>query len=303
VQKNYYDYGIRVFWLDNCEPDIQPPDFENVRMHLGNGAEVACAYPMLNEKGFYDALQQAGQQEIVTLCRSGWAGSQRFGAIIWSGDIPSTFASLRQQIRAGLNMAMSGIPWWTTDIGGFHGGNPDEPAFQELIVRWFQYGVFCPIFRLHGVREPSDWKSVPTLTGADNEIWSFGQRAYAIIRELLMLRQRLMPYIMAQMDLAAARGIPPMRPLFFDFADDAETYRWEDQFLFGPDVIVAPVAEPGATSRKVYLPAGCTWRNAWTDECVDGGRIVEAACPLETIPVYLRDTSTLQLRNAGQPRK
>lgn len=295
VKKNYYDYGIRVFWLDNCEPDIQPADFENIRFHLGNGKEVACIYPLLNEKGFYEGLESVGEKEIVTLCRSGWLGSQKFGSIIWSGDIQSTFESLHDQIRAGLNMAMSGIPWWTTDIGGFHNGNPKEPEFQELIIRWFQYGVFCPIFRLHGVREPANFTSVPDLTGVENEVWSFGEKAYEIITKLMELREKIMPYIMAQMDYATKTGLPPMRPLFFDFQNDPQTYDWEDEFLFGPDILVAPVAKLGARSREVYLPIGCLWRNAWTDEVVNGGSVINAEAPLERIPVFLKEGSLLML--------
>lgn len=297
VRKNYYEYGIRVFWLDNCEPDIQPADFDNLRLHLGNGSEVACVYPLLNAKGFHDGLKAAGEREIVTLSRSGWAGVQRFGAIIWSGDVYSSFGTLRDQVRAGLNMAMSGVPWWTTDIGGFHGGDPSTPEFRELIIRWFQYGVFCPIFRLHGVRSPSDWSKVPTLTGVDNEVWSFGDQAYAIITELLRLRERLMPYIMAQMRAASEMGIPPMRPIFFDFAHDPQAFTWEDEFLFGPDILVAPVTEAGALSRRVYLPSGTRWRNAWTDEVHSGGEVVEAQAPIERIPVFIRADSAISLRS------
>lgn len=296
VRKNYYDYGIRVFWLDNCEPDIQPADFDNLRLHLGNGSEVACIYPQLNAKGFHDGLKAAGEQEIVTLCRSGWAGVQRFGAIIWSGDVYSNFGSLRDQVRAGLNMAMSGIPWWTTDIGGFYGfEDTATPQFRELVIRWFQYGVFCPIFRLHGVRWPADWSKVSTLTGVDNEVWSFGEEAYAILTEFLRLRERLLPYIMTQMRVASERGVPPMRPLFFDFAHDPQAFAWEDEFLFGPDLLVAPVTEFGARSRRVYLPAGTCWRNAWTDERHDGGAVIEAQAPLERIPVFVRADSTISL--------
>src|SRR6185437_3884856 len=120
----------------------------------GPGPEVISIYPRDNARLFAEGMAAAGQPPTVLLCRSAWAGAQKFGAAVWSGDIPATWESLRQQVRAGLNIAVSGIPWWTTDIGGFHGGDPRDPAYQELIVRWFQYGVFCPLFRLHGDREP-----------------------------------------------------------------------------------------------------------------------------------------------------
>jgi len=194
-------------------------------------------------------------------------------------------------VRAGLNTGLSGIPWWTTDIGGFHGGNIETPYFRELIVRWFQYGAFCPLFRLHGHRQPAEgWTS-----GSPNEVWSFGDEAYGIIRELLFLRERLRPYIMAQMRLASEAGVPPMRPLFFDFPQDAATAGVNDEFMFGPDLLVAPVLEEGARRRPVYLPAGAVWQDAGTGEAVPGGRWIEADAPLERIPLYLRNGATLPI--------
>jgi alpha-D-xyloside xylohydrolase len=191
-------------------------------------------------------------------------------------------------------MALSGIPWWTTDIGGFHGGDPESPYFRELIVRWFQYGAFCPIFRLHGFREPAhNWRD----TGGPNEVWSFGEGAYAIIREVLFLRERLRSYVMQQMDLAHGRGIPPMRPLFFDFPEDETAYDVDDAFLFGPDLLVAPVLEEGARSRRVYLPAGATWCDAWSGQEFAGGQWIQASAPLDRILLYLRDGVQLPVRN------
>jgi alpha-D-xyloside xylohydrolase len=154
VEKNYYDAGIRVFWLDACEPEMKPGNPASLRFAAGPGLEVANLYPRDHARGFYEGMVGRGEKEVLTLCRSAWAGSQRYGAAVWSGDIPSTFESFRVQVRAGLNMAMSGIPWWGTDIGGFFGGDPDDPAFRELLVRWFQYGVFSPLFRLHGEPRP-----------------------------------------------------------------------------------------------------------------------------------------------------
>lgn len=293
VREGYYRHGIKVWWLDACEPEAYPPDHENMRYHLGNGLEVAGLYPLLHQQGFWEGMRAEGETEIVTLCRSAWAGSQRYGAAVWSGDIPSTFETLAAQVRAGLNIGLSGIPWWTTDIGGFHGGDPTDPAFRELIVRWFQYGVFCPLFRLHGHRQPvTGWDA-----GGPNEAWSFGDEAYAIIRDLLFLRERLKPYILAQMAVAAETGTPPMRPLFFDFPADPASYNVEDQFMFGPDILVAPVLKQGATSRPVYLPAG-EWVDAWTGEARTGGMTMTAAAPLERIPVFVRDRAQQALIQA-----
>jgi alpha-D-xyloside xylohydrolase len=236
-------------------------------------------------------MQAAGEKDIFFLCRSAWAGSQRFGAAVWSGDIQSTFAALRSQVRAGLNMALSGIPWWTTDIGGFHNGDPSTPYFRELIVRWFQYGTFCPLFRLHGHRQPN----INDFNGSANEVWSFGEEAYEIIRELMLLRERLRPYLMEQMKCAHESGIPPMRPLFFDFHQDQNTWEIEDEFMLGPDLLVAPVLEEGAQSRQVYLPSGSTWTDAWTGDSLKGGQWLTVAAPLQRIPLFLRDGAQLPI--------
>ncbi|MFJ9779308.1 TIM-barrel domain-containing protein [Amycolatopsis sp. NPDC101161] len=287
VRRNYLDQGISVFWLDACEPELNPAHPGNLAFHAGPGAEVASIYPRDNARLFAEGMAAAGHEPTVLLCRSAWAGSQKYGAAVWSGDIPATWQSLRQQIRAGLNIAISGIPWWTTDIGGFHGGDPADPAYRELFVRWFAYGVFCPLFRLHGDREPR----TPTgyaMTGGPNEVWSYGDEAYEIIVGLLDLRERLRPYLHEQLRAAARDGVPPMRPLFVDHPDDPRAWQVEDQFLLGPDVLVAPVTEAGQRSRPVYLPAGTRWVDA-SGAVFDGGTTVEAAAPLDRIPVFTRE--------------
>jgi alpha-D-xyloside xylohydrolase len=294
VREGYYRHGIKVWWLDACEPEIRPRDPENLRYHLGNGLAVTNLYPFLHARGFYEGMRAEGEEEIITLCRSAWAGSQRYAAAVWSGDIQSTFETLQAQVRAGLNIGLSGIPWWTTDIGGFFGGDVSTPYFRELIVRWFQYGLFCPLFRLHGFRMPNTafWE-----TGGPNEVWSFGEEAYAIIKDLLLMRERLRPYIMKQMDLAHEKGTPPMRPLFFDFPEDAAAWVVDDQFMFGPDLLVAPVLYQGVRRREVYLPGGTSWRDAWTDEALSGGQSIIAQAPLERIPLYLRAGASLPIRS------
>ncbi len=238
----------------------------------------------MNARAFYEGMQTEGETEIITLNRSAWAGSQRYAAAVWSGDIASTFEALSNQIRAGLNIGLSGIPWWTTDIGGFMGGNTEDPVFRELIVRWFQYGVFCPLFRLHGHRLPAP----SPKSGGPNEVWSFGDEAYVIIQQQLFLRERLRPYIMDQMRAAHEHGAPIIRPLFFDFPADEMSWMVEDQFMFGPDILVAPVTEYGMRHRNVYLPAEVEWINAQSGEDYTGGQTIKAAAPLEHIPVFLR---------------
>lgn len=285
VCQGYYKHGVKAWWLDACEPEFYPGDHDNLQYHLGDGLEVGNLYPMLHQQAFYDGMRQEGETEIITLGRSAWAGSQRYGAAVWSGDIASTFEALRTQLPAGLNIGLSGIPWWTTDIGGFHSGDPATPYFRELIVRWFQYGVFCPLFRLHGFRLP-----VGNWTGAPNEIWSFGEPVYTILKELLFLRQRLKPYILTQMQIASQSGIPIMRPLFFDFPTDPACIAIDDQFMFGSTFLVAPILETGMRSRPVYLPAGAIWRDAWTGQRYSGGQWLEAEAPLDRIPYYERNT-------------
>ena len=288
IERNYLSKGIRVFWLDASEPELNPPHPANLSLYAGPGAEVAGIYPRDNARLFAEGMTAAGQAPTVLLCRSAWAGAQKFGAAVWSGDIPATWDSLRRQVRAGLNIAIAGIPWWTTDIGGFHGGDPHDPAYQELIARWFQYGVFCPLFRLHGDRQPR----VPTghaMTGGPNEAWSYGDPAYERITAALRLRERLRPYIHEQMRVASRTGLPPMRPLFVDFPADPGAWDADDEFMFGPDLLIAPVLEPGARTRDVHLPAGAAWINAATGEGHAGGNIIGVPLSPERIPVFVRE--------------
>jgi alpha-D-xyloside xylohydrolase len=310
VRENYYRYGIKMFWLDEAEPEfgmpgfgydnVLPYDYDNLRYFLGNGLEVSNIYPFFYAQAFFEGMKKAGETEIVNLIRCAWLGSQRFGVVVWSGDIPSTFESLRRQIKAGLNMAVCGIPWWTTDIGGFYGGDPESPSFRELIVRWFQFGVFCPVFRLHGFRlpYPEDPNRCPAyeLTGGPNEVWSFGEEAYAILKELLFLRERLKPYILEGMRKAHEEGIPFMRPLFLEFPEDPTCYTVEDEYLFGPDLLVAPVVEEGARKRRVYLPRGARFTDPYTEVTYEGGQWIEADAPIDRIPVFLRDGARLPIR-------
>lgn len=282
IKQNYYDKGIRVFWLDACEPEVLPVHPDHLDFYEGSGPEIFNLYPDQHIRGFYEGMKSAGETELLMLCRSAWAGSQRYAAAVWSGDIDSSFDDLRRQVPAGLNMGLSGIPWWTTDIGGFKNGYPQTEAFRELVVRWFQYGVFCPLFRLHGVRQPEG-----KMCGSDNEVWSFGDRAYKIIKAQLFLREKLRPYITQQMKIAHERGWPAIRPLFFNFNDKACS-DIEDQFCLGEDILVAPVTESKQTYKNVYLPQGCEWRHAFNGERLQGGQWIKAEFDLQSIPVFVR---------------
>lgn len=290
VKKNYYDKGIRIFWLDEAEPEYRVYDFDNYRYHLGSNLQIGNLYPALYAKNFYDGMKAAGQENPLNLLRCAWAGSQRYGALVWSGDIDTTFRTLREQFAIGLSMAMAGIPWWTTDIGGFHGGDQEDPDYRELLIRWFQFGVFCPVFRLHGYRlhgEPSLIESKAD-TGGPNEVWSYGEEAYEILKHYLFLREDLLPYIERLMRETHEKGAPVMRPLFYDFPQDKAASGVEDAYMFGPDLLIAPVMELGLRSRAVYLPAGCRWVEAHTGKSYDGGQTVQADAPLATIPVFMR---------------
>ncbi|NLN41196.1 MAG: glycoside hydrolase family 31 protein, partial [Clostridiales bacterium] len=293
VKKSYYDRGIRIFWLDEAEPEYTYYDFDLYRYHLGPNLQIGNIYPVMYAKAFFDGMKEAGQENIINLLRCAWAGSQRYGALLWSGDIHSSFRSLRDQLAAGLNVSLAGIPWWTTDIGGFHGGNPDDPEFREVFVRWFQFGTFCPVMRLHGDREPH---SEPLGTsgggicssGADNEVWSYGPEVYEICKKYLEIRYRIKPYIEKLMREAHEKGTPVIRPLFYDFHEDKTAWQVEDQYMFGPDVLVAPILYPKMEKRKVYLPEDTDWKNAWTGEEFQGGQTIEVDAPIDIIPLFLR---------------
>lgn len=301
ARQNYYDAGIRIFWLDEAEPEYSHYQYDIYRYHLGPDVQVGNIYPQMYARCFYEGMSAAGQENVINLLRCAWAGSQKYGALVWSGDIDTTFRSMRNQFAAGLNMGLAGIPWWTTDIGGFHGGNPSDPAYREVLARWFEWGAFCPVFRLHGVREPhkpplSSHGGGKMLSGADNEVWSYGEEVYAICTRYMFLRERMKPYIAGLMQAAHERGTPVMRPLFYDFPADSQSWEVGDEYLFGPDLLVAPVMEAGVQQRPVYLPAGAQWTNAWTGEVLLGGQTITAAAPLDTIPLFVRDGANLPIR-------
>ncbi|MCZ6679314.1 MAG: family 31 glucosidase [Candidatus Poribacteria bacterium] len=281
-KENYVDLGIRTFWLDPCDDFHAIQDYDQVQYHIGSGTEVHNYFPVAHQKTIYEGLLDAGENEVVTICRSSWAGSQRYGASPAAHDIESSFKHLEAYMKAGLNLAMSGIPWGAAEIGGFVTPDNTSDRFHELMVRWYQYGVFTPIFRTHGNRP-------------NNEAWTIGGDSYRHIRAAMILRERLRPYVMAQMKLASDKGTPPMRPLFFDFENDPEVANIEDQFLFGADLLIAPILGYQVRSRAVYLPAGTDWTDAWTKEKLSGGQTVHADAPLERIPIFVRGNNNAEL--------
>lgn len=299
VKKNYYDLGIKLFWLDEAEPEYRAYDFDNYRYHAGPVLEVGNRYPRDFAQGFYDGLHDAGEKEIVNLVRCSWAGSQRYGVLAWSGDVHSSFHAFRNQLAAGLNMGLAGIPWWTTDIGGFQGGNIHDPAFHELLIRWFQWAVFCPVLRMHGYREPrvqpaeSYRNGIPQCdSGSPNELWSYGEENYAIMQHWLGVRETLRPYIDKLYENAHNHGDPLMRPLFWHYPDEPQSWQTEDQYLFGEDLLIAPVMQVGQRQREVWLPGGHCWVSL-DGERYQGGQRVTVVAALETIPLFIREGSPL----------
>ena len=305
-RKHYYEpYGIRVFWLDEAEPEYGPYDFDLYRYWDGPAAQVSNEFPKCYAQGFHEGLTQAGEKDVMSLVRCAWAGSQRYGVLTWSGDISSTWRSFREQLQAGLSMAMAGIPWWTSDIGGFLGGMPEDENFRELLIRWFQWACFCPVFRMHGERQPwydhdedfpeYDGHVMKITSGRPNEIWSFGEKTEAILASFLRLREQMRPYIRRIMKEAHETGAPVMRPLFYEFPADPESWNTEDEYCFGPDLLVAPVMAPGARERQVYLPAGAAWTDAGTGATYEGGQRITVPAPIERIPFFIREGSGLKL--------
>ena len=293
ARKNYYEKGIKVFWLDEAEPEYTAYDFDNYRYYRGTDLEIGNLYPVDYARTFYEGMEAEGQKDIVNLIRCAWAGSQKYGALVWSGDIASSFASMRNQLAAGLNMGIAGIPWWTTDIGGFHGGDPNDPRFRELFVRWFQWGTFCPVMRLHGDREPRQPQMGTTggascCSGAANEVWSYGKEVYKICGKYMQLREKMRNYTRKLMKEPHEKGTPVMRTLFYECPEDSRCWDIEDEYFYGKDILVAPVLEAGVVSRKVYLPGNRVWVEMETQKKYKGGQWIEAEASLDKIPIFIR---------------
>jgi alpha-D-xyloside xylohydrolase len=280
--------GVDAWWLDTDEPETEARE-DNIlttnKIFLGSGARYANVYPLFHTGGVSDGQRAASDQKrVFILSRSAYAGAQRYGVTAWSGDVLSDWITFQRQIPAGLNYAISGMPYWTTDIGGFiSGGNLNDPKFRELFVRWFQFGAFSPIFRVHGTRYPSE-----------NELWSYGADAEKILVDYDALRYRLMPYIYSEAWQVTSNHGTLMRPLVMDWREDVEAQNTGDEYLFGPAILVTPVTTEGATSRTVYLPKA-TWYDFWTGEKTEGGKRIQADAPLSKLPLYVRAGSIVPM--------
>ena len=299
IDDNYVKKGFDAFWMDETEPDLP---VNGSYLHVGPGTEFFNVYPLFHTGAVYDGMRKDMKERALLLARSAYLGAQRNGTIFWSSDISPTWDVLRRQVPTGINFVASGIPYWSTDIGGwqylpgYH--KPERPVlidpsdaraevghyddYPELYVRWFEYGAFQPNFRTHGSRP-------------ENEVWSYGKQAEPILEKFLRLRYELMPYIYSLGWSAHETGAPFMRGLFMDFGDDPKVADIGDEYMFGPALLVAPVTEQGMTSREVYLPAGTDWYNFWTNERVHGGQRIMVSAPIDKIPVFVRAGSILPL--------
>ncbi len=277
------------FWLDSSEPEVRgqgDAELNDKQLSIGNGARYTNVYPLYHTGGVYDHWRQTTEKKrVFLLTRSAFAGQQRDATVEWSGDVYGTFLTFQRQIPAGLNFALSGMPYWTTDIAGY--GWPLErdtrdPTYQELYTRWFEYGVFCPILRTHGHRSNNT-----------NELFSYGPQTPTLIA-YDKLRYRLLPYIYSLAWKVTDSDYTIQRPLVMDWRTDDKVANIGDQFMFGSAFLVSPVTEEGATSRSLYLPQA-TWFDFWTGAKLDGGKRIVADAPLNRIPLYVRAGSIVPL--------
>lgn len=279
LNKGIFQDGMDGWWMDASEPEFDV--LKGKQTFLGSGESVRNAYPLYVTKAIYEGQRATTDRKRVTiLTRSAFAGQQRNAAASWSGDISANWATLRRQISAGLSFSMSGMPYWTTDIGGFF--RPDDQytseAYHELLIRWFQYGAFCPIFRVHGYK-------------SNAELWNYGPQVEHILTQYDELRYRLLPYIYSTAWDVTKNGETLMRGLPLEFSFDPQAREVSDEFMFGAALLINPVTTEGATRRTLYLPAGSNWVDFWTGKSLNGGKTITADAPLDRIPLYAKSGS------------
>ena len=328
--KTLYDYGCDAWWMDSTDPDFFNPresDYEH-KVYGGTWRSQRNAFPLETVRGIYQAQRKDDRgKRIFIMTRSSFAGQQHYGSNMWSGDVNSSWDMLRKQVPAGLSFSLTGNPNFNTDIGGFFCGSyntqgpasaPKNPQFQELYVRWMQYGLFCPVFRSHGADAP-------------REIWQFGKKGepvYDAIEKMIRLRYRLLPYLYSTAWQVTSNNDSYMRPLFSDFASDKKVWNMTDEFMFGRSILAAPIVDPQYTEEKIirtdamtgwdrksvsdgspvgtidftatktavkYLPKGATWYDFWTNKAYKGGRNVTLETTFDRVPMFVRAGSILPL--------
>ena len=282
ISKELFIDGFDGWWLDASEPELNCHwgEFRDYKTAAGPGAQVFNAFPLMHTTSVYQGQRAENpNKRVFILTRSAYAGQQRNAAVTWSGDIQGDWETYRRQIPDGLNFTYSGIPYWNTDIGGFFGHDPQDPAYAELFTRWFQFGSFCPMFRVHGTNQPK-------------EMWRFPEATQAILIKFDKLRYHLLPYIYSTAWKVTHENSTMMRGLVFDFQHDPKVFSIPDQFMFGPAIMVNPVTQPGS-DRDVYLPSGTSWTDFWTGATLPGGQTIHAPAPIDSIPLYVRAGSIL----------
>ena len=309
MNKNLFSIGMDAWWLDATEPEQgdRQGKIDSTQTSLGSFKRFANAFPLQTNKGVYENQRKtSSDKRVFILTRSAFTGQQRYGASTWSGDIDGNWEVFHNQIAAGVNFSLSGIPYWTTDIGGFwvrpelYPKGVADPAYQELYVRWFQFGAFSPLFRSHGTNTP-------------REIYQFGKKgywAYDVQEKYINLRYRLLPYIYSQSWCVTSKGASVIRGLVMDFPTDTTALNVANQYMFGPSLLVTPVSEAlyswqngklwesdfsTTKSTSVYLPESQGWFDFWTGEKYTGGKHVLKQTPMDILPLYVKAGSIIPM--------
>ena len=278
LKDNLFDHGVDSWWMDATEPENDA--LKGTNTYMGSGDFYRLTYPLMVSQAVYEGQRETTlDKRVCILTRSAFLGQQRYGIINWSGDIGGTWDAYKRQIVAGLNFTITGFPYWTTDIGGFfRPGNSQytDKDFHELLTRWYQWGAFNPIFRMHGYQ-------------TETEPWKYGQEVEDNMREISNIRYRLLPYIYSEAWQVTKNGSTIMRPMIMDFADDEIAINQAYQYMFGKSLLVAPVTEKDVDTWSVYLPKNSNWYNFWNGEYHKGGQTINADAPLNKIPLFVKE--------------
>ena len=284
LKVNMYDNGVDSWWMDAVEPENDA--LKGEKTYLGAGDFYRLIYPLMVSQAVSEGQRaSSSDKRVCILTRSAFSGQQRYGVINWSGDIGGTWDTYRRQIVSGLNFTITGLPYWTTDIGGFFRPGRSQytdEKYQDLLTRWYQWGAMSPIFRVHGYQ-------------TETEPWKYGQKVEDNMRKMLNLRYRLLPYIYSEAWQVTKNGSTMMRPLVMDFNGDTAAVNRQFQYMFGKSILVAPVTEPGTTEWNVYLPKADGWFDFWTGKHFAGGQTVKTDAPLDRIPLFVKAGSILPM--------
>ena len=284
LKVNMFDNGVDAWWMDAVEPENDALKGEIT--YAGLGDFYRLTYPLMVCKAVYEGQREtSSEKRVCILTRSAFSGQQRYGVINWSGDIGGTWDGFRRQIVAGLNFTITGLPYWTTDIGGFFRPGRSQYTdenYHELLTRWYQWGAFNPIFRIHGYM-------------SETEPWKFGETVENNMHKMLNLRYRLLPYIYSEAWQVTNNGSTIMRPLVMDFREDHLAVEQRYEYLFGKDFLVAPVTDAGVSEWNVYLPKSTEWYNFWTGTKFNGGQTIKTDAPIDKIPLFVKAGSIVPM--------